>query len=84
MTNNTTYQLIRRNEKLLLKGRSKSSNYNDEKQGLCVPAISIGDRSIAYIKHEVEAIIQARVQGLSNEKIKALVQELIEQRKQEK
>lgn len=73
-------QLIRRPEKLILKGRSKSSNYNDEKQGVCVPPISIGDRSIAYIKSEVEAVIQARIEGKTPDQIKALVQELINQR----
>ncbi|MFT6208564.1 MAG: prophage regulatory protein [Colwellia sp.] len=77
---NNLYQLIRRPDKLSLKGRSKSSNYNDEQQGLCVPPISIGQRAVAYIKHEVEAIIQARIEGRSIEQIKALVQELIANR----
>lgn len=76
----TQTRLIRRPEKLLLKGRSKSSNYNDEQQGLCVPPVSIGDRAVAYIKHEVEAVIQARIEGNTPEQIKALVQELIANR----
>jgi len=74
------YQLIRRSEKLSMKGRSKSSNYNDEQQGLCVTPISIGERAVAYIKHEVEAIIQARIESKTPDQIKVLVQELITNR----
>jgi prophage regulatory protein len=44
------------------------------------PPISIGQRAVAYIKHEVEAVIQARIQGQSPEQIKQLVSELINQR----
>jgi prophage regulatory protein len=80
MTIKHHYQLIRRKEKLLLKGRSKSSNYNDEQQGLCVPPISIGDRAVAYIRYEVEAIIQARIEGKTTVQIKALVKELVAKR----
>ena len=82
MAINKHLQLIRRPEKLLLTGRSKSSNYNDEKQGLCVPPIPIGDRAVAYVKHEVEAVIQARISGKSKGEIRELVANLIAQRKQ--
>ena len=80
MKMNTYNQLIRRPTKLSLTGRSKSSNYNDEKEGLCIPPISIGARSIAYVRQEVEAVIQARIEGKSTEQIKAIVLELINQR----
>ena len=81
MTTNTFYQLIRRPEVLALTARSKSALQLDEKNGLFVPPISIGERAVAYIKHEVDAVIQARIQGQTPEQIKALVQELIQQRK---
>ncbi|WP_426357977.1 helix-turn-helix transcriptional regulator [Pseudocolwellia sp. HL-MZ19] len=74
------YQLIRRPECLALIVRSKSALQLDEKAGLFCPPISIGARSIAYIKHEVEAVIQARIEGKTPEQIKALVQELITKR----
>lgn len=73
-------QLIRRSPVLTKTGRSKSSLLLDEKNGLFVPPISIGSRAVAYIKHEVDAVIDARVQGKSNEQIKQLVSELINQR----
>lgn len=77
----TNIQLIRRPEVIKLSGRSKSALFLDEQSGLIPPAISIGDRAVAYLKHEIETVIQARIEGKTNEQIKALVQELIEQRK---
>lgn len=83
MTTNKFYQLIRRPEVLVLHPRSKSALQLDEKAGLFCPPISIGQRAVAYIKHEVEAVIQARVEGQTTEQIKQLVSKLIKQRKQE-
>jgi prophage regulatory protein len=80
MTTNTFYQLIRRPQVLGLTARSKSALQLDEKAGLICPPISIGDRAVAYIKYEVEAVIQARIEGQSTEQIKQFVQELINQR----
>ena len=80
MTINTPYQLIRRPECLALTARSKSALQLDEKAGLFCPPINIGDRAVAYIKHEVEVIIQARIESKSKEQIKALVQELVANR----
>ncbi|OKY27658.1 AlpA family transcriptional regulator [Thalassotalea sp. PP2-459] len=82
MTINTQIQLIRRPLVLALTARSKSALFLDEQSGLMPPAISIGDRAVAYLQHEIEAVIQARIEGKTNEQIKALVQELIEHRKQ--
>jgi prophage regulatory protein len=81
MTINKFYQLIRRPSVLSKIARSKSALQLDEKAGLFCPPISIGDRAVAYIKHEVEAIIQARIEEQTPEQIKQLVQDLIKQRK---
>jgi prophage regulatory protein len=80
MTINSHYHLIRRPEVLALTARSKSALQLDEKADLFCPAISIGYRAVAYVKSEVEAVIQARIEGQSTEQIKQLVQELINQR----
>jgi prophage regulatory protein len=80
MTTKTFHQLIRRTECLAIIARSKSSLQLDEKNGMFCPPISIGDRAVAYIKNEVEAVIQARIEEQSTEQIKQLVQELINQR----
>jgi prophage regulatory protein len=81
MTTNKFYQLIRRPSVLSQTARSKSALQLDEKAGLFCPPISIGDRAVAYIKHEVEAIIQARIEEQTPQQIKQLVSELIKQRK---
>ena len=81
MTTKDLYQLIRRPSVLTKTARSKSALQLDEKAGLFCPPISIGDRAVAYIKHEVEAIIQARIEEKSPQQIKQLVQVLIKQRK---
>ncbi len=81
MTINNLYQLTRRPEVLIRTARSKSALQLDEKAGLFCPPISIGDRAVAYIQHEVDAIIQARIEGKTPDQIKTLVQELIQQRK---
>jgi prophage regulatory protein len=81
MTINNLSELIRRPEVLSLNKRSKSSLQLDEKAGLFCPPISIGERAVAYIRHEVEAVIQARIEGQTPEQIKKLVSELIKQRK---
>lgn len=81
MTTKKFYQLIRRPEVLTLTARSKSALHLDEKAGLFCPPISIGERAKAYILSEAEAVIQARIEGQSPEQIKALVSDLIQQRK---
>jgi len=81
MTINKHFQLIRRPSVLTQTARSKSALQLDEKAGLFCPPISIGDRAVAYIKHEVEATIQARIEEQTPEQIKLLVIDLIKQRK---
>ena len=80
MTYNT--QLLRRPEVITLTARSRSSLQLDEKAGLFCPPIAIGYRAVAYLRHEVQTIIQARIEGKSPDEIKQLVSQLINQRKQ--
>lgn len=80
MTYNT--ELLRRPEVVTLTARSRSSLQLDEKAGLFCPPIAIGYRAVAYLRHEVQAVIQARIQGKTPDEIKQLVFELVNQRKQ--
>ncbi|NTS75695.1 AlpA family phage regulatory protein [Catenovulum sp. SM1970] len=80
MFNKNHFQLIRRPEVLKLTGRSKSSLYQDEQAGLMPKPISIGERAVAYIKQEIEAVVGARVEGKTTEQIKTLVSDLHAQR----
>jgi prophage regulatory protein len=84
MTTKTFYPLIRRPEVLAITARSKSALQLDEKAGLFCTPISIGERAVAYIKHEVEAIVQARIESKTPEQIKVVVKELIANRKANK
>lgn len=77
---NNDLQLLRRNEVIRLTARSRSALLIDEKAGLFCPPISIGERAVAYVKHEVLALIQARIQGKTTIEIRELVSELIKNR----
>jgi prophage regulatory protein len=79
---NPNIQLIRRVEVLAITKRSKSSLQQDEKNGVICPPISIGERAVAYIRSEVEAVIQARVKGHSQDQLRSLVKLLLSQRKE--
>lgn len=74
-------RLIRKPEVLGITGLSKSTLYNKINSGLFVPPISLGLRSVAFVSTEVDAMIYAMIEEQSPEDIKALVSNLIQQRK---
>jgi len=82
MFNKAHYKLIRRNEVLALTGLSKSTLYNRINDVLFTPPISLGLRAVAFIASEVEAVIHAMIKEQPPAEIKALVSNLIQQRKQ--
>lgn len=51
-------------------------------KGLFPPPVNLVLRVAAFPKHEIEAVVKARIAGASNDEIKALVQKLIAGRKQ--
>ena len=57
-------------------GMKRSTIYLRQEQGLFTASISLGGRCVGFIRSEVEAITRARIAGLSDEKIRALVVEL--------
>ncbi|MFT6201772.1 MAG: prophage regulatory protein [Granulosicoccus sp.] len=60
----------------------KTSFYQQIKQGFLVKPFSLGGRSVAFLEHEIDAIINARAAGQTDDEVKALVVELELQRKQ--
>lgn len=58
-------------------GRSRSSIFRDIEAGLFPPAISIGLRCAAWPEHEVDAVLSARVAGLSADELRKLVVRLV-------
>jgi prophage regulatory protein len=57
-------------------GNSRSGLYAQIRDGLMVQPIRIGQRAVGIPSHEVAAINAARIAGLADEQIKALVQRL--------
>ena len=61
-------------------GKSRSSVYRDVDLGLLPQPISIGARSIGWPEREIDAVILARIAGVSENEIRALVKRLVAQR----
>lgn len=60
---------------------SKSTLFSQIKQGLMPKAIPLGERSVGYLQHELNAVLSARIAGQSSQQIKELVKLLTAQRK---
>ncbi len=79
--NNTPIlKYLRIKEVTNLCGLPKSSFYEKIKQGLMPPPISLGERAVAWVDFEIDAVNRALLAGASKEDIKALVLNLVEQR----
>ena len=61
---------------------SKSTWFKQRKLGIVPPAISIGERAVGYLQHELDAVLAARIAGQSDEQIKELVKSLVAKRKE--
>jgi len=62
-------------------GISRTTLYERIKQGLMTTPVKIGLRSVAWPKHEVTAVICARIAEKFEDEIRGLVVQLQEQRK---
>ena len=69
--------LLRRPALLARLGRSNTALHGDIHAGLMTPPVAIGPRAVAWPSHEADAIVAARVAGLADDEIKALVRRLI-------
>tara|TARA_R110002167_G_scaffold55676_12_gene157997 strand:+ start:216 stop:464 length:249 start_codon:yes stop_codon:yes gene_type:complete len=77
---NNTIFLQRRAEVLKRWPVSKSTLYSKINKSEFVPPVNIGDRAVAWISSEVDALIIAMAAGKSDIEIKTLVAELVAQR----
>jgi prophage regulatory protein len=66
---------------LAARGRRKSAHYGDVAAGLFTRPVHVGARSVAWPRHEVEAINAARIAGKSDDEIRELVRRLEAERK---
>lgn len=62
-------------------GKRRSQLYADVAAGTFPPPVKIGTRASAWVRHEYQRILAARVAGKTDDEIKALVAELVAQRK---
>lgn len=75
------FTLLRMPNVILHRGRGRSSNYLDVKQGLLTPPVAIGRRAVAWPAHEIDAINAARVAEKSDDEIRELVKRLVAARR---
>ena len=62
-------------------GKKRSNLYDSIKKGTFVPPVKISDRAGGWPENEVEAVVAAQIAGQSDDEIRALVKQLVEQRK---
>jgi len=61
-------------------GLSRATVYTRIKEGLLTPPIKIGKRASAWPRSEISTIIAARVRGVDDDVVRALVCQLINDR----
>ncbi len=66
---------------LRLAGFSNSTLHNRISNGLFVPSVSLGARSVGWLEHEVNQVLIARAEGRTDSEVRLMVRELIKGRK---
>jgi len=74
-------KLLRIDAVLERRGDRRTNLYNDIAKKLCTEPVKIG-RSAFWPEDEIEALIRARIAGASEARMRALVRELMRQRKE--
>lgn len=72
--------LLRKPVVLKALGLSNSTFYERISKGEIPPGVSLGGRSVAWPDYEVKAVLTAIIAGKSQDEIKELVNQLVEQR----
>ena len=73
--------LLRAEAVIERRGRSRSQLYLDIRHGVMTPPVRLrGGKLSAWPSHEVDALNRAEISGASDEELRALVRQLVEQR----
>ena len=81
LSNVSTHITIQRRQYVLNRfSISRSSLYRRIADGLLPPPISLGERAVGWLEHELDRVIEAMVAGQSKQHIKTLVKHLVDQR----
>lgn len=75
MTNTSTTQLLDIDAVMARTGTGRTKHYEDIKLGLLPQPVRRGERFSRWPSHEIDALVHARVAGLSDDAIKHLVQQ---------
>lgn len=73
-------QLIKNAEARSSLGVGSTTFYEQLNAGLITPGVKLGVHSVAWPKHEIQAIVAARIAGQSDDEIKKLVKQLVADR----
>lgn len=73
MNNQTLLRLPRLIERY---GKARTSIWRDIKRGLLPRPVRTGKNTVVFPEAEINAVIQARVQGKTDEQIRALIEQL--------
>lgn len=65
---------------LALTATGRSTHHKRIHEGLMVPAVRLGENSVAYPEHEIIAINTARIAGKFDDEIRQLVARLVRER----
>ena len=72
--------ILRLPEVLKVRGRGRSSHYSDIEAGLYTQPVALGGRAVGWPESEVAALNKARIAGLEDDAIRALVVDLMAKR----
>jgi prophage regulatory protein len=61
-------------------GRKRSTLYVDIRDGLLTPQVAIGSRAVGWPDYEIDALIEARIAGATEDEIRELVKKLVADR----
>lgn len=76
----TNIQLMRNSQAFQHMGISRSTFYSQIKTGLLPQPIRLGPNSVAWLKHELDAVLSARICGYDDGALQELVTNLISER----
>ncbi|MGK0372997.1 MAG: prophage regulatory protein [Glaciecola sp.] len=76
-------EILRKSEVIQMTKISNTGIFERTKDGLFPTSLSLGGRSIGYIKSEITALLTARAAGRTDEQIKELITLMIAKRKEQ-
>jgi prophage regulatory protein len=78
----TSTSLLRLDTVISRRARSRAQLYVDIKRGVMTPPVRLGEKLSAWPAHEVDALNRAEIAGASQDELRALVLQLVAQRRQ--